>query len=298
MIYSRDHDLDSWLLYMSGWRARLHLELDAWDDALSYAEIVIHSALASAISLIPALSVAGRIRARRGDPAAASLLDRARDLAARTGEFQRIAPVAGARAEAAWLRGDGAGAAAEAREAFAMSENLHEPWARGELALWLWRGGAIRETPERIAEPYALLIAGRGWDSAERFEALGRTYDAAIALAGMDDTRALQRGLTIADRFGDGPLNAIIRQALRTLGIRGPRESTRANPAGLTVREIEILTLVDEGLRNADIADRLHVSAKTVDHHVSSVLSKLGVRSRGEAARLFRFQFGERRAEK
>jgi DNA-binding NarL/FixJ family response regulator len=72
--------------------------------------------------------------------------------------------------------------------------------------------------------------------------------------------------------------------------VRGPRQSTRANRGGLTAREVEIVGLLDEGLRNADIAERLHLSAKTVDHHVSSVLSKLGVKTRGEAARVFRSQ--------
>ena len=91
---------------------------------------------------------------------------------------------------------------------------------------------------------------------------------------------------------------AIVKQKLRALGVRGPRESTRSNPAGLTEREIEILQLLDEGLRNADIARRLYVSPKTVDHHVSSILSKLGVKTRQEAARVFRSQIGQLRAEK
>ena len=58
---------------------------------------------------------------------------------------------------------------------------------------------------------------------------------------------------------------------------RGPRSGTRQNPAGLTGRELEVLTLLGEGLRDAEIADRLVVSPKTVGHHVSAILRKLGV---------------------
>jgi DNA-binding NarL/FixJ family response regulator len=74
---------------------------------------------------------------------------------------------------------------------------------------------------------------------------------------------------------------------LRDRGVRdlprGPRARTRSNPAGLTTRELEVLALLAEGLRNADIAERLVVSAKTVDHHVSAILRKLEVRTRSEA---------------
>ena len=65
---------------------------------------------------------------------------------------------------------------------------------------------------------------------------------------------------------------------------RGPRPQTRANPAGLTARELDVLALVVERMRNAEIAERLVVSERTVDHHVSSILRKLDVRSRAEAA--------------
>ena len=72
---------------------------------------------------------------------------------------------------------------------------------------------------------------------------------------------------------------------------RGPRRPTSANPAGLTARELEVLVLLTEGLRNAEIAERLVVSPKTVDHHVSAILRKLSVRTRGEAVARAR-QFG------
>ena len=63
----------------------------------------------------------------------------------------------------------------------------------------------------------------------------------------------------------------------------GPRAATRGNPAGLTGRELEVLALVAEGLRNAEIAARLFVSDRTVDHHVSAIMRKLDVQSRSQA---------------
>jgi len=79
----------------------------------------------------------------------------------------------------------------------------------------------------------------------------------------------------------------VVRGKLREVGAsvpRGPRPATRANPAELTARELDVLRLLVEGKRNAEIAADLVVSRRTVDHHVSAILRKLGVRSRSEAA--------------
>ncbi len=98
---------------------------------------------------------------------------------------------------------------------------------------------------------------------------------------------ALRDSLSILEKLGAGPLAAIVRQRLRDRGVtgipRGPRASTRSNPAGLTAREVHVLRLLVGGHTNAELARRLHLSAKTVDHHVSSILEKLEVRSRTEA---------------
>jgi DNA-binding NarL/FixJ family response regulator len=118
----------------------------------------------------------------------------------------------------------------------------------------------------------------------------GDPYDEALSLGDAGDAGSLRRAITILEGLGDNCLVHVLRQKLRARGVRGPRQSTRANPGGLTEREMEIGALLVDGLRNAEIAARLNVSPKTVDHHVSAVLGKLGVRSRGEAARVLRSQ--------
>ena len=102
------------------------------------------------------------------------------------------------------------------------------------------------------------------------------------------DGDAIAEALRVLDGFGAVVPARRLRAELRERGLRvprGPRASTAADPAGLTARQLEVLALLAEGLSNAQIADRLTVSAKTVDHHVSAVLGKLGVPTRGLAAR-------------
>lgn len=288
IAYTRDRDLDAWTFYMLAWRARLRLERGAWDGAAEDAHAVLSFRGGPAVSRIPALAVLGCIRVRRGDPGAAPLLEEAREMAARTRESQRIVPVTLARAEAAWLHGEPPlpdELHDELRDALAMTPH-GEPWARGALALALRRTGALDAAPEAIAEPYALQIAGDWRAAAEQWQRIGRPWEQAAALADSDDPDDLREALAILTALGDRALSARIEARLPQQ--RGPRTSTRANPHGLTAREVEIVELLAEGLRNSDIAARLSVSEKTVGHHVSAVLAKLGARTRGEAAAKFR----------
>jgi DNA-binding CsgD family transcriptional regulator len=216
------------------------------------------------------------------------LLAEARELAIQTGELQRIAPVASARAEFAWLKGDLEQVMCEARFVLEMAKGHDESRLQGEFAFafWMWRAGGAKETHEQLAAPYALQMSGDWRAAAEAWREIGCPYEEAMALADGDESAQLA-ALEIFERLGAGPATERLRQALRATGVRGiprgPRPSTRENPAGLTNRQIEVLALMADGLSNAEIAERLFISPRTVDHHVSAILARLDAHTRAEA---------------
>jgi DNA-binding CsgD family transcriptional regulator len=205
-----------------------------------------------------------------------------------SGELPRLGPVAAARAEAAWLVGDREGTIAATESAFALAMRSRSPWTLGELGCWRRRAGVEEEIPETLPEAYAAELANEPERAAELWAQLGCPYEVALVLSAADDEGARRRALDELQGLGAASAAAIVARRLRESGARklprGPRRSTRGNPAGLTSRELEVLALVAEGLRNAEIAERLFVSERTVAHHVSAILRKLGVKSRGEAS--------------
>jgi DNA-binding CsgD family transcriptional regulator/tetratricopeptide (TPR) repeat protein len=294
VIHCSDNDLDLYKHQLIAWRALASFEQGNWLSASEDANEVVRAYRGSPVNTIHARAVLGWVRMRCGDPGMDAPLDEARDLALSTGELQRIAPVMAARAEAAWLRGNLAQCAEEARTGFEVARAHNNPWQLGQLAFWLWRAGALTQTPPGIATPFALQMAGDWRAAADAWEALGCPYEQALAL--MDGDEAAQRdALAIFERLGARPVAEMLRRQLRTAGARGlprgPRPTTQANPFGLTNRQFEILLLLAEGLRNPEIADRLSTTPKTIEHHVSDVLAKLNVRSRADAVRLA-FQLG------
>jgi predicted ATPase/DNA-binding CsgD family transcriptional regulator len=286
LAYCAEHDLDSWATYMEAWQARARFEQGSWDDAAQEATRVLERYRLPAAAKIPALVVLGWVRVRRGDPGSAALLDEARDLALATGELQRIAPVAAARAEAAWLRGDQEQCLAEARVGYELALTHTYLWKLGELSLWMWRAGGLTSVPGPIAEPFARQIAGDWRGAAALWAQIGCPYEQALALAD-GDAAGMRNALGLFERLGAQPAMNLVLRRLRQQGVggipRGPRPSTRTNQAGLTTRQLEVLRLMAEGLSNAEIASRLFTSPKTVEHHVSAVLAKLGVHSRAQA---------------
>jgi DNA-binding CsgD family transcriptional regulator len=289
--YATEYELDSWSLYMRGWLARAHFEQGQWDSADETAQVVINSLnanYAAAVLRLPALTTLGHLRARRGDPGSWALLDEAYALAQETGEFQRVGPVAWARAEAAWLAGNIEQARLEAEAGFRLAQaHPANIWSLSELAFWLWRANALAEQPVQLAPPYGLHMAGNWPAAALAWEQLGCPYEQAGALADGDAAAQLQ-ALAIYEELGATPAATALRQKLHQAGVagipRGPRPATQQNPHGLTPRQMEVLLLLAKGLSNTDIADHLTISPHTVEHHVTAVLAKLNVNSRQEAA--------------
>jgi DNA-binding CsgD family transcriptional regulator len=269
--------------YATAWLARCQFERGEW--AAATRTLAADPGTDKAVpARIVRLTTLGRLRARRGDPGADEALSEAWQLAERTGDLQRLWPAAAGLAELAWLSGR---PDAEVRDLAAATHELGvrlgHPWAIGELGQWLRLG---EPAATASAEPYRLPPE----QAALAWERLGCPYEAASALAvagergAADPAAMLLEALRRFERLGARPAADLVAAQLRALGVRPPRRATLAHPSGLTERETEVLALIREGQGNAEIAARLSISVKTVDHHVSAILAKLGARTRHEAA--------------
>lgn len=286
LAYMDERELDSYRVYLLGWRARLRLETGEWRLAEADARSALDEHAGASVIPIPALIALAHLKVRRGDADAGQWLEQARALCEPTAELQRIGPLAAARAEHAWWQGDRVQVETTARIGYELALQRGDPWALGQLAYWLWRAGESDLPLGRMAEPHRLMIEGNWRVAATAWDELGCPFEKALALA-QGDAPAQIEALLMLRGLGARPALEWLKGELRRQGVkgipRGPRPGTRRNPAGLTNRELEVLALLAEGLSNSAIAARLSISKKTVDHHVSALLSKLNVATRSEA---------------
>jgi len=290
--YASALELTHWEGYLRGWRSMVRLDQGDWVSAEEEALEICSRTYAADVYRFPALITLARLRMRRGDQDAETPLEAARRLSTTMAELQRSVYIAIIVAESAWLESSVPTPAIDEarsllREVYTLAEERHSRWAAEDSALWRYMLGESVAGTARFPTPFREHCEGRWHEAAAGWRALGRPYEEAMALSGGDDA-AQRQALEIFDRLGAVPAAARLRRQMRASGVRavprGPIGVTRANSAGLTRRQVQVLGLVDEGLSNTEIASRLCISTKTAEHHVSAIMARLDAPTRQEAA--------------
>ena len=287
--YGGDRDFQLYFYVFDARRYQLLAERGAWAEAEAGLRGLLERGGDPGMIGRHTLPILTRLLVRQGRDDAGPALARAAGHAARADTLEWLMPTGLAHIEHAWLTGrpEPAGGYPEL-----LTERSDRPgtehW-RGELLRYLRRLGHPVEAFPGCPECYAAGLRGDWRAAAGEWERLGNPYARALELAESGEAEPTLEALAVFERLGAAPAVAIVRRRLRELGVRrrprAPLPSTLANAAGLTARQVEILRLVAAGLPNAEIAQRLVISTRTVDHHVSAVLQKLGIRSRREAAK-------------
>ena len=263
------------------WRGR-------WDEATELFHD-LHRSVADA-GVLEALALNGLVRLGvwRGDPDLEALVDRAWEVATTSGASQYLTTIGAARIEFAWLN-DRPDLVAPTLDLALVPQApvRHRALILRTLQMAGFDDG-ITIDPDAYPEPYRSGLRGDWASAAAGWAELGVPYLAALERASSGEVDVMIEALAALDELGALPAGRWLRRRLRDQGVRsiprGPQAATRDNPAGLTTRQLDVLQLVATGLTNAEIAERLVVSTRTVDHHVSAVLGKLGVATRQEAA--------------
>ncbi|OBA75896.1 LuxR family transcriptional regulator [Mycobacterium sp. 1554424.7] len=289
LAYCRDHQVFNFEALVVAVGALLRLQRGDWDHAHAAAEDVLTRPGLAAVNTILPQVVCALISARRGQRPVVTLFDDA--LGRAEPDQLRLFSVWAARAEAAWLTGDDDACRSEARAGLAVTPAHADPWLIGALQRWLYLTGADPAPGgDDPATPFELEIRGDWQAAAAEWLRRDCPYDAAIARLG-GDVAAVESALAT---FRDLGARAAARRARQRLSMlrgsvrRSRRSDARGDTHGLTRREHEVLQLLAGGQSDAQIADVLHISTRTVSCHVSRILLKLGAANRTQAAGQFR----------
>lgn len=258
---------------------RIHIDRGRWDAATRVAEEL--RGLGS--EFLGAISAYGRgvVAMRRGATGSAALIDEAAGTMDASGRLNEMWRLAAARGEAAWIAGERDTIPDLVRPALDFASRRNHRWALGELGYWLWRANPDAPT-DAPGTPWAAMMEGDWKAAANAWATHGNPYLEALALTDGDE-EAQRRAIGIADELGAAPLADRVRRQLRADGAADVPVRPRVHGDDLTRRQVDVLELVADGLTNAQIGERLFISAKTAGHHVSSIIERLGVRNRTEA---------------
>jgi DNA-binding CsgD family transcriptional regulator/tetratricopeptide (TPR) repeat protein/GTPase SAR1 family protein len=292
--YCEERGLSSWTNELLGWKAQVLFETGKWIEAAKIAADLQKSLQQHIIVKITTISTLARLEVRRGNFSnAKQLIHEAKILAIPTHIEQRMIPVLVAELELSWIKGDIV-SITEIKEAVntffqkdVINHNVNQEYS-SELAFWMYKCGLFTEGKFKIKleEPSKLEIEGRWDEAAGMWKEFGCPYEYALSLF-EGDRENQKQALRILNELGASATCEKLKSQLKLMGAksipRGLRQSTRNNPAQLTNRQIDVLVLMKAGFQNAEIADKLFISSKTVEHHISAILSKLGMNTRSKA---------------
>ena len=286
--YGRDRDFRVYGYMFAARRCRLALMRGQWVEAEAGLRELLDGQDDPGMIGRETVPVLARVLVRQGSTDAPDWLALAARHAALADVLEWLVPTGLAYIEHAWLTGDHGRAGPYPGLLVERTDRPGMLVQRGELLMYLRRLGYPAEPFPGCPEPYASALRGDWRSAADAWLSEDDPYEGAVELAESGKVEPTLEALAILDGLGAKPAVAIVRRRLRALGVarlpRRPQPGTLTNPAGLTDRQLEILRLVATGLSNAEIAQRLVVSPRTVDHHVSAILQKLGVRTRRDAA--------------
>ncbi len=285
--YCNDNDLDSWSYYKLSWKARLLLEKGKWREAEEIAQKLLNNPTHPDIVKMSVLVVLGTIKMREGnEKTALTLFYEAKTKALMMKELQRTVPLTCALLEYEWIykkRG-----IADEMVAFTsiLFETTFNIWYYSQFVYWMYQSGRGFHPIQPIMEPFHAMLQNNWHHAASSWRQKECGYHEALCLIHGDE-QDQRKALEILDILGASATLKHLRKWLRNKGIknvpRGKRPTTKENSALLTTRQIEVLYLLKDGLQNNEIADRLFISYKTVDHHLTAIFSKLHVNSRTKA---------------
>jgi DNA-binding CsgD family transcriptional regulator/tetratricopeptide (TPR) repeat protein len=284
--YCEERNLESSKNYKLYLKAKMFFETGDWQQASSILENLLSNSGQLGSVKIAGLALLSTIKIRKGDADTVGYLNEAKRLAIRTKEHSRIIPILIAELEYEWLTGKKKITEEELGLAIGLIQKVDNIILNSEFAFWLQKARKKDLGLSELYEPYKLLKEGKIELAVGFWESAGCPFDKAIALfAGGEED--MKNALLIFQQIGASAVYEKIKMEMRAGGIkkipRGLRESTKANPAQLTNRELDVLHLLQKGIQNKEIAGALFISPKTADHHISNILFKLDVNSRAKA---------------
>lgn len=287
LLYCEENDLDLWRIYLLTIKAKLDLETGHWNDVIQMSESIIKIEKTPKIIKIFALTMMATVKMRRGEKEdLISLLEEAKEMAFESMEPQRVIRALAACLEYEWITGQRFIANEAIDSAVTMVKHMGNIYDNSELVYWLLKAREQKVALLNMYQGYQVNNTANARRAAVSWGKSNNLYQQALCLfEGDDDDK--RKAIGIIHSVGASAVYEKMKMEMRSAGIknipRGIRKSTKTNAAFLTLRELDVLQLLKGGMQNKEIASKLFISAKTVDHHISSIFFKLDVNSRVKA---------------